>query len=88
MWVVDHKDPKIYYNEVTARQVLDHLVNICDSLDNTYAFNIRLAIPTCWLVGWLILLPPVVGWYTMGCETEPLPSYNDLRKCSYSFTLN
>ena len=37
---------------------------------------------------WLILLPPSVGWDIMGYESEPLPSYLDLRNFSYSIMLN
>ena len=39
------------------------------------------------LVGWVILLPPVVGWDIIGCESVSLPSHKNLRNCSYSFTL-
>ena len=37
-----------------------------------------------YLISWLTLLPPVVGWDIMGCESEPLPSYNKLSNCSYT----
>ena len=30
------------------------------------------------------LLPSSVGYYIMGYESDPLPSYHDLRNCSYS----
>ena len=40
------------------------------------------------LVGWLILRLPGVGWGIMGYESEPLPSYHDLRNCSYSIKLS
>ena len=36
---------------------------------------------------WLILLPPEVGWYIMGYESEPPPSYPKLRNCSYYLKL-
>ena len=29
-----------------------------------------------------------VGWYIMGYESDPLPSYNGLRNQSYSIKLN
>ena len=35
------------------------------------------------LVGCLVLLMPGVGWYIIGYESEPLPSYPELRNCSY-----
>ena len=38
-------------------------------------------------VGWLVLLPPGVGWDIMGYESDPLPSYPELRNCSYSVKL-
>ena len=38
-------------------------------------------------VGWFILLLPGVGWDIMGYESEPLPSYPELRNCSYSVKL-
>ena len=41
-----------------------------------------------WLVGWLLILPPGVGWGIMGCESDPLPSYIRLRNCSYYIMLN
>ena len=37
---------------------------------------------------WEILITPVVGWDIMGYESELLPSYNNLRNCSYYFTLD
>ena len=40
------------------------------------------------IVGWLILLPPGVGWDIMGYESEPLPYYPRLRNCSYYIMLN
>ena len=40
------------------------------------------------LVGWLILLPPGVGCYIMGYESDPLPSYRNLRNFSHSIQLN
>ena len=40
-----------------------------------------------WLVGWLIILLPGVGWDIMRHESDPLPFYPDLRNCSYSFKL-
>ena len=40
------------------------------------------------MVGWLILLPPDVGWDIMGYELEPFLSYLKLRKSSYFITLN
>ena len=39
------------------------------------------------LVGWLILLPPGVGYYIMRYESDPLPSYPELRNFSYSVKL-
>ena len=51
------------------------------------AFSIRFVTLTSTLVGWLILLPPGVGWYIMEYESEPLPSYPELRNCSYYFKL-
>ena len=39
------------------------------------------------LVGWLLILPLIVGWDIMGCEPEPLPHYRNIRNCSYYFTL-
>ena len=39
-------------------------------------------------VSWLIILPPSVGCDIMGCESDPLPYYTELRNCFYSFTLN
>ena len=51
------------------------------------AFSIRFVTLTSTLVGWLILLPPGVSWYIMEYESEPLPSYPELRNCSYSFKL-
>lgn len=30
------------------------------------------------LLGWLIILSTSVGWYIVGYELEPLPSYIDL----------
>ena len=39
-------------------------------------------------VGWLILSPPVVGWYIMGYESDPLPSYHELMNYSYYIMLN
>ena len=45
----------------------------------------RLIVPL--LVGWFIILPPVVDWYIMGCEPDPLPSYNELSNCFYYFML-
>ena len=36
----------------------------------------------------LTLLPLVVGWYIMVYESDPLPSYNELRNHSYSIILN
>ena len=38
-------------------------------------------------VGWLVILSPGVGWDIMGYESDPLPSYPDLRNCSYSLKL-
>ena len=38
-------------------------------------------------VGCLILLPPGLGWDIMGYESEPLPSYTDLRNYSCSVKL-
>ena len=49
--------------------------------------NYSIGIHWCWLVGWLILLPPEVGWDIIWYESEPLPSYPDLKNCSYSFKL-
>ena len=40
------------------------------------------------LVGWLILLPFMVGWYIMGCESDPLPSYHKLSNLSYYIMLS
>ena len=40
------------------------------------------------LIGWLILLPPSVGWDIMGYESEPLPYYLGLSNCFYSIMLN
>ena len=40
-----------------------------------------------WLVGWLIILLPGAGWDIMGYESDPLPSYPELRNCSYSVKL-
>ena len=39
-------------------------------------------------VGWLILLPPGLCWYIMGYESEPLPSYHELRNYYYSIKLS
>ena len=39
-------------------------------------------------VGWLILLLHRVGWDVMGCESEPLPNYHELRNCSYYIKLS
>ena len=39
-------------------------------------------------VGWLIILPPGVGWYIMGNESYPLPSYQYLRNWSYYIKLS
>ena len=47
-WVIQIKDPNTYYNEVTARQLLNHLDKNCDGLDETDDINIYLAIPTWW----------------------------------------
>ena len=38
-------------------------------------------------VGWLISVPPVVGWDIMGNESEPLHYYQELSNCSYSIKL-
>ena len=43
---------------------------------------------TCNQAGWLILLPPGIGWDIMGYESEPLPSYISLSNFSYSIMLN
>ena len=40
------------------------------------------------MVGWLILLPPIVGWDIMGYESDPLPSYLGLSNYSCYITLN
>ena len=40
------------------------------------------------LIGYLIILPPCVGWDIVGYESEPLHSYLELRNCSYSIILN
>ena len=50
-------------------------------------FFIRFVTFTSNLVGWLILLTPGVGWDIMGYESEPLPSYPNLRNFSYFFKL-
>ena len=39
-------------------------------------------------VGWLILLPPIVGWDIVRYKSGTLPSYTELRNCSYSIMLN
>ena len=36
-----------------------------------------------WLVGWLITLLPGVVWDIMGYESDPLPSYPELRNCPH-----
>ena len=42
-----------------------------------------------WIIrGWLILLPPGVGWDITGYESEPLTSYLELINFSYSIMLN
>ena len=41
----------------------------------------------CELSCCLTLHPPSVGWYIMGCESEPLPSYRYLRTRSYTINL-
>ena len=38
-------------------------------------------------VGWFNILPPRVGWYIMGYESEPLPSFPELINCSHSVKL-
>ena len=40
------------------------------------------------LVGWLILLPPGVGWDTMRYESKPFPYYHKLRNCYYYIKLS
>ena len=49
---------------------------------------VRFVTFTSTLVGWLILLPPGVGWDIMGYESDPLPSYLESSNCSYSVMLN
>ena len=39
-------------------------------------------------IGWLILLPPSVGWDIMGYESYTLPSYIELSNCSNYNMLN
>ena len=51
-------------------------------------FQIIFVVFTSNHVGWLIILPSVVGWDIMGYESEPLPSHIKLRNCSYSIMLN
>ena len=51
-------------------------------------FFIRFVMFTSTLVGWVIILPPGIGWDTMWCESEPFPSYPKLRNCSYSVNLS
>ena len=42
-----------------------------------------------WLkFGWLIILPPGVGWDVMGYESDPLPSHLGLSSCSYYIMLS
>ena len=39
------------------------------------------------LLGWFIILPPGIGWYIMGYESDPLHSYPELSNFSYSVKL-
>ena len=43
-WVREIEDSVTYFNRVSAKDLLDHLTDNCDSLDDTDAVNIRLAI--------------------------------------------
>ena len=47
-WVIKLKDPDTYYNEVTVRQLLDHLAENCDCLNNTDAVDVRIVILAWW----------------------------------------
>ena len=47
-WVIELEDTITYYNKVTTRQLLGHLADNCNGLDNTDVVDIRLAMPTWW----------------------------------------
>ena len=44
-WVIYIEDLDTYYNEVTARQLLDHLAKNCNGLNNTDVVDIYLTMP-------------------------------------------
>ena len=44
---------------------------------------IHSVVVTSTLVGWLILLPPGIGWDIMWYKSDTLPSYLKLSNCSY-----
>ena len=46
MWIIKLEDSDTYYNNVTARQLLDHLANNCNGLDDIDAVDLHLAMPT------------------------------------------
>ena len=48
IWVIELEDPDTYYNKFYAKQLPEQFSDKCDGLNNTYAVNIRLAMPTWW----------------------------------------
>ena len=88
------KDLKInYYGLCTKCNVFRKCQGKIISLNLKLVRNkIKLTSSNCYLIFCccccLNLPPVVVGWYIMGYESEPLPSYNKLRNRSYSIKKN
>ena len=59
-WVSKLKEDDKYFNIVSAKALLNHLADNCDSINNTDAVNIRLAMPSWW--GESLGVPKFILW--------------------------
>ena len=63
-WVSKIEDADTYFRSVLAEALLSHLIDNCDSLDNTNAIDIRLAMPSLW--GEYLGVPEFILWIEKG----------------------